>query len=205
MVSNEVGDLSSLSLESLYPLSPHQTAILADITAALSSRQCSVLDNNHSAASQSSWQEYRVLLGKPGTGKSQVLIHAISHAIHHEMSVLVAAPVALLAQGYKSIFCEDLTTDTLHGAFSIPIDGPYPNEITYRINQYDLIVVDEVSMISSPIFGVMASTFNPMNLCPIMVLASDKCQQQPLQTVNGRITSTIPSSTIMPPSPPLTP
>ena len=40
------------------------------------------------------------------------------------------------------------------------------------------------SMISSPIFGVTASTFNGV------VLAGDKCQQQPLQTVNSPITST---------------
>ena len=96
----------------------------------------------------------------------------------------------MLAQGYDSIFYEDVTTDTLHGAFSIPIDGPYPNEINHRINQYDLIVVDKASMISSPIFGVMASMFNRMNLHPVVVLAGDQCQQQPLQTVNGRITST---------------
>ena len=190
VVTHQVTDLSSLSMESLYPLSPHQTAILSDITAALSSRQSSVSDDNHSAASDSIWQKYRLLLGKPGTGKSQVLIRAISYAIRHELSVLVAAPVALLAQGYNSIFYEDVTTDTLHGAFAIPIDGPYPNEINHRMNQYDLIVVDEASMISSPIFGVMASTFNRMNLLPVVVLAGDKCQQQPLQTVSGRITST---------------
>ena len=190
VVTHQVGDLSSLSLESLYPLSPHQTAILADITAALSSRQSSVSKDNHSRSSDSSWQKYRVLLGKSGTGKSQVLIRAISHAIRHELSVLVATPVALLAQGYNSIFYEDVTTNTLHGAFSIPIDGPHPNEINHGINQYDLIVVDEASMISSPIFGVMASTFNRMNLRPVVVLAGDKSQQQPLQTVNGRITST---------------
>ena len=106
------------------------------------------------------WQKYRVLLGKPCTGKSQVLIRAISHAIRHKLSVLVAAPVALLAQRMVA-----------HGAFSIPIDGPYPNEINHRINQYDLIVADEASMISSPIFGVMASTFNRMNLRPVVVLA----------------------------------
>ena len=64
VVTNQVGDLSSLSLESLYPLSPHQTAILADITAALSTHQSSVSDDNHSAAADSSWQKYRVLLGK---------------------------------------------------------------------------------------------------------------------------------------------
>ena len=190
VITNQVGDLSSLSLDSLYPLSPHQTAIIADITAALSSRQSSLSDDNHSAASDSSWQKYRLLLRKPGTGKLQVLIRAISYAIRHELSVLVAAPVALLAQGYNSIFYEDVTTDTLHGAFSIPIDGPLLNEINHHINQYDLIVVDEASMISSPIFGVMASTFNRMNLRPVVVLAGDKCQQQPLQIVNGRITST---------------
>ena len=60
-------------------------------------------------------------------------------------------------------------------------------------------------MISSPLFGAMASTFNRMNLRPVMVLAGDKCQQQPLETINGRITSTIPSSMITPPSPTLTP
>ena len=129
-------------------------------------------------------------MGKLGTGKSQVLIRAIDYVIRHELSVLVAAPVPFLAQGYNSIFYEDVTTDTLHGAFSIPIDGPLPNKINHRINHYDMIVVDEVSTISSPIFGVMASTFNRMNLRPVVVLAGDKCQQQPLQTVNGRITST---------------
>ena len=190
VLTNQVGDLSSLSLQSLYPLSPHQSAILADITATLSCRQSLLSQDNHSDASDSTWQKYRLLLGKPGTGKSQVLIRAIDYAIRHELSVLVAAPVALLAQDYNSIFYEDVTTDTLHGAFSIPTDGPLANEINHRINHYDMIVVDEASMISAPIFGVMASTFNRMNVRPVVVLAGDKCQQQPLQTVNGRITST---------------
>ena len=190
VVTNQVGDLSSISLQSLYPLSPHQSAILADITAALSCRQSLMSQDNHSDPADSSWQKYCLLLGKPGTGKSQVLVRAIDYAIRHELSVLVAAPVALLAQGYNSIFYEDVTTDTLHGAFSIPIDGPLPNKINHRFNQYDMIVVDEASMISAPIFGVMASTFNRMNVRPVVVLAGDNCQQQPLQTVNSRITST---------------
>ena len=190
VVTNQVGDLSCLSLQSLYPLSPHQSAILADISAALSSRQSLRSQDNPSNVADSNWQKYRLLLGKPGTGKSQVLIRAIDYAILHELSVLVAAPVALLAQGYNSIFYEEVTTDTLHGAFSIPIDGPAPNEINHTMNQYDMIVVDEASMISAAIFGVMASTFNRLNVRPVVVLAGDKCEQQPLQTVNGRITST---------------
>ena len=129
-------------------------------------------------------------MGKPGTGKSQVLIRTIDHAIRTDMSVLVAAPVALLAQGYNAIFLDDIDSDTLHGAFIIPIQGPHPNKINYALNNYDLVVVDEASMISSPIFETTASTFNHLNTRPVVVLAGDKCQQQPLQTIDSHTTST---------------
>ena len=189
VVSADITDTSSISVERLYPLSPHQNAIFTDITAALSTRQ-SILDHHQSATQNSAtWEKFRVLLGKPGTGKSQVLIRVIDHAIRTEMSVLVAAPVALLAQGYNTIFLDDIDTDTLHGAFNIPIHGPHPNDISYAINKYDLVVVDEASMISSTIFETMASTYNRMNTRPVVVLAGDKCQQQPLETIDGRTTS----------------
>ena len=97
--------------------------------------------------------------------------------------------MALLAQGYNAIYLDDIDTDTLHGAFNIPIHGPHPNDISYAINKYDLVVVDEASMISSTIFETMASTYNRMNTRPVVVLAGDKCQQQPLETIDGRTTS----------------
>lgn len=36
----------------------------------------------------------------------------------------------------------------------------------------------------------MASTLNCLNTSPVVVLAGDECKQQPLQTIDGRITST---------------
>ena len=51
---------------------------------------------------------YRVLPGKPGMGKSQLLIRAIDHTTENGMSVFVTAPVALLAQGYHKIFLCDI-------------------------------------------------------------------------------------------------
>ena len=186
MVSANITDTSSISVERLYPLSPHQNAIFADITAALSARQTTLEQQHSSTHNTATWEKFRVLLGKPGTGKSQVLIHAI----RKDMSVLVAAPVALLAQGYNAIFLDDIDSDTLHGAFNIPIQGPHPNDINYSLNKYDLVVVDEASMISSAIFQTMASTFNRLNTRPVVLLAGDKCQQQPLQTIDGRTTST---------------
>ena len=191
VVSADITDAASISVERLYPLSPHQNAIFTDIKGALSTRQ-SILDHQESPTQNTAtWEKFRVLLGQPGTGKSQVLIRAIDHAIRTEMSVLVAAPVALLAQGYNAIFLDDIDTDTLHGAFNIPIHGPHPNEINYALNKYDLVIVDEASMISSAIFQTMASSFNRMNTRPVVVLAGDKCQQQPLETIDGRTTSTI--------------
>lgn len=106
------------------------------------------------------------------------------------MSVLVATPVALLAQGYHKIFLADIETDTLHGAFNIPVDAPFADDVNYGLNKFDLVVVDEAGMISAPTFHAMATTFNRLNLRPVVVFAGDKHQQQPLQTKAGRVTAT---------------
>lgn len=186
-VDGGVTDLTFISMEHLYPLSPLQRAILVDIMGTLTGRRQSQEDG-----ADSSWQKYRVLLGKPGTGKSQVLIHAIDYAIQNEMSVLAAAPVALLTQGYTKIFLGDIEADTLHGAFNIPVDGTCSGDINYGLNKFDMVVIDESSMISSRLFDVMAATTidNRLNLRPVVIFAGDKCQQQPLQTVDGRTCAT---------------
>ena len=191
VVTGDVSDLSTFSIDRLYPLSSHQRAILVDITEALTSRR-HVQDNRtpHNDEQSSSWHMYRVLLGKPGTGKSQVLIRAIHHAIENEMSVLVAAQVALLAQGYHKIFLCDIETDTSHGTFNIPVEALFADDMNYGLNKFDLVVVDEASMILAPTFHAMATTFNRLNLRPVVVFAGDKHQQQPLQTVAGRVTAT---------------
>ena len=61
--------------------------------------------------------------------------------------------------------------DTSHSAFNIPVDGSYNNDINYTIKKYDLVVVDEASMVSRPTFGVIASTFDCLNLHPVVVFA----------------------------------
>ena len=45
-------------------------------------------------------------------------------------------------------------------------------------------------MISSSTFNVMAATFNRLNARPVIVFASDKCQQQPLLTMDDQTTTT---------------
>ena len=184
-MDGEVGQLSSLSIERLYPLSPLQSAILRDIVSALESRK-----ESQAHDIDPSWEKFRVVLGKPGTGKSQVLMRAIAHAIQQEMSVLVAALVALLAQAYTKIFQDDIEADTLHGTFNIPVDGTCSDDINYGLNKFDMIVDDETLMISTSTFAVMAATFNCLNIRPVVIFAGDKCQQQPLQMVDGCTSTT---------------
>ena len=83
MVNGEVGDLSSVSMENLYPLLPLQRAILNDITTALTSRQqTQEQSSEEDTLETSNWHKY---LGKLGTCESQVLIRAIHSAIQKEM------------------------------------------------------------------------------------------------------------------------
>ena len=83
MVNGEVGDLSSISMVNLYPLSPLQRAILNNITTALTSRQQTQAQSSEEDTLETcNWCK---CLGKSGTCKSQVLIHAIHSAIKKEM------------------------------------------------------------------------------------------------------------------------
>ena len=174
--------------------SPFQTAIYQDIVTSLAQRKRFLEDGTQDNAGDlqdSSWCKYRVLLGKPGAGKSQVLITAIHEAIQTEMAVLLAAPVALLAQSYRDIFGPDLQCDTLHAAFHIPIDVDQSVNFNFSLNKFDMVVIDEASLVSAASFNIVAATLNRLNCRPVVVIAGDKRQQQPLQTVQGRVSTTV--------------
>lgn len=125
------------------------------------------------------------------TGKSQVLIRAIHKALQREATVLFATPVALLAQGYHAIFGPDLACDTLHAAFDIPVHPQQSCDVNFSLNKFDMVVVDEASLVSSESLNIVAGTLNHLNCHPLVVIEGDKRQQQPLQTVDGRTSTTV--------------
>ena len=101
VVDSRIGSLHTASLERLYPLSPYQTAVYRDIIDSLAERQRFLQQGGArlpsscppSSSADSSWTKYRVLVGKGGTGKSQVIIRAMHTAIQQEQKVLLAAPL----------------------------------------------------------------------------------------------------------------
>ena len=111
-------------------------------------------------------------------------------AIQQEHRVLLAAPVALLAQGYRDNFGEDLDCEMLHAAFNIPVNSNQTRDVNFALNRYDMVVVDEGSLVSPESFQIVAATLNRLNCCPVVVIAGDKKQQQPLKTVGGKTGTT---------------
>ena len=95
-------------------------------------------------------------LGKPGTGKSQVIIRAIHTAIQQEYRVVMVAPVALLAQGYRIIFSEELDYETRHAAFHIPVNSTQTKDVKFSLNRYDMVVINEASLVSPESFEIVA-------------------------------------------------
>ena len=189
VVDSNVSILNAVSIERVYPLSPLQMSIFQDIKDCLAKRK-ERQHNSRRPSEEADWAKYRLIMGKPGTGKSQVVIRAIHHVVQQEHPVLVCAPVALLAQGYRAIFSSEVETDTIHAAFNVPIEEGVAHDTNFHLNAYDLVVVYEASMVSKKTFSIMASTFNRLNLRPMVVVAGDKCQQQPLQNVGGKVSST---------------
>ena len=63
-------------------------------------------------------------------------------------------------------------------------------DVNYALNRFDLVVIDETSMVSPQSFTMVAATLNRLNYRPIVVMAGDKCQQQPLHTVDGKVSTT---------------
>ena len=191
IVDGRIGTLQTVSIQQLYPLSPHQTAIFQDIIQSVETRQTFLKDTSEQhSSSNNDWSKYGVLSGKPGTGKSQVLIRAIHHLIQEEYKVFLAAPGALLAQAYRIIFGPDLDTETIHAAFDIPIQEEASHDINFVLNKYDVIIIDDASLVSCHTFASIATILNRLNCCPVVVITGDKCQKQPLQTVQGRVTNT---------------
>ncbi|KAJ7359013.1 hypothetical protein OS493_019920 [Desmophyllum pertusum] len=102
---------------------------------------------------------------------------------------MFASPIAILARKYSEIFGKGLRAETIHSAFKVPIDDNQQYSTSYSLNKYNVLVIDEASMISREVFNFIAATLNRMMLRPVVVITGDRCQQPPLATVQGRTTT----------------
>ena len=182
-----------------YPLSPQQRAIYSRYLSLVETRRRSIYGTWSTPASRSTqevtdpnssdYAKYQLLLGCPGTGKTQVVKRLIHTLIEEEYSVAVCAPLGLLATNYREEFYPDLQADTIHALFNIPVAADQEYVVNYNIGKYDAIIMDEASMVADNTFDMIHDTLEKQPHRPLVIIAGDECQQ-PLQTINGRTTQT---------------
>ena len=138
------------------------------------------------------WTKIISILGHPGTGKTRCLYGCIQYLLSKDKRVLVATPTGFLASTYRAKFDSAIDCNTIHSAFSYPIDQSRP-QVNYFLSTYDVILLDEISMVPLAIFRHILVTLQQLGTGPIVLVSGDKYQQQPIETLNGRI---VPASNI---------
>lgn len=98
--------------------------------------------------------------------------------------------MGLLATNYREEFSPDLQSDTIHALFNIPVTADQQYIANYNIGKYDMVIIDEASMVADDTFEMIHDTLEKQVHRPVVIITGDECQQPPLQTRNGRTMQT---------------
>ena len=153
----------------------------------LSENENAYMETDDALGANNEWQKYLLLTGKPGTGKTFCIHKAITQTIEQGLRVMVATPTGFLASTYSETFDNGVSTNTVHSAFKYPVACSDKPQINWDLMNYDVIFIDEASMLSTTIMHHIINTVNQISVRPIIVMCGDRYQQQPIETVNSKI------------------
>ena len=120
--------------------------------------------------------------GKPGTGKTEVLIEGAIKAAQRGCKVLIGGPIGLLVSNHRQRLPPDLdiTVETIHAAFKIGRDRDKQYIPPGRLRHYDLIIFDEVSQVDGDAWRLLQTAFSELWPTPYVVFVGDFQQLQPV-------------------------
>ena len=200
VIDNTFATSEHSQFEMQYPLYPQQGAIYSTYLSLVETCRHQIYGTWSPGGSSSTRQladenstdylKYQLLLGCPGTGKTQVVKRLVHTLIEEEYCVTVCAPLGLPATNYREEFYPDLQAHTIHALFNIPVAADQQYVVNYNIGKYDAIIIDEASMIADDTFDMTHDTLEKQVHRPLVIIARDECQQPPLQTINGRMIQT---------------
>ena len=124
------------------------------------------------------WRKFLLVRGKPGTGKTYAVLHSIRKVLKAEYTLLCTTPTGMLSRTYNSIITDDaLNADTIHSAFKYPVNPDERPVINWDLANYDLIVIDELSMTPSTVFDHILATLQELHVRPVVLLCGDHNNQ----------------------------
>ena len=201
-----IGALQSAPIENKYDLAnlnEQQKQVVSLVDNFLSQREDSFNDIPEAIATSDNEDEAddnseivdthtAVVKGHPGTGKSHALKAVISKCLTNDYAVAVATPTGFLQSTYRAEFIEDkFVADTIHSMFYYPVDTNKDKpRINWNIGDYQVLVIDEVSMVPTKIFKHIVSTLQQLHIRPVVILCGDQQQQSPIQSVGQTVQQT---------------
>lgn len=125
--------------------------------------------------------------GGPGAGKSAVAQEVARTALDMGLSVLVATPAARLGDDFR-VQLPGAAVATMHAAFLLPVASSlsvtlWP--VNESLQEYDLWVLDEVSMWSSDVLEHVCRTWLEGMRWPAVLLLGDFDQLPPVGAASG--------------------
>ena len=127
-----------------------------------------------------------LITGGPGRGKSQMLKRTIQKCIEEGQNVLFSALTGLMAARFKNEFQAHIHTDTVHSAFTFPVDQNERANINWIISAFDIVIIDEISMITKRLFEHIR-TLNEIPVRPVVLIGGDE-QQQLIDNIDRKTT-----------------
>lgn len=196
VINNTFATSEHSHFEIQYPLSPQRRAVYSRYYSLVQARQRNIYGTWNTAGTATSneppdhhsqdCKKYQLLLGCPGTGKTQVVKRLVHTLIEEEYSVTVCVPLGLLDTNYREEFYPDLDADTIHALFNIPVAADQQYVVNYAIGKYDVIIIYEASMVADDTFDMIHDSLEKLVHRPLV----SSTQQPPLQSVNGRTIQT---------------
>ena len=127
------------------------------------------------STSSHDWRKFLLIHAKPDTGKTYAVVHSIRKALEAYYRVLCATPTGTLSSTHNLIITQEgFSSDTIHSAFRYPVDQNQRPHINWDLANYDLIVIDELSMVPSTIFDHIQTTLQELHIRPVVLLCRDQ-------------------------------
>lgn len=159
-IYRQPNDIAFQPLQDLNQLSDSQLAAYNTFVRNCDDRLNNMYNNT------SNWKIPILIHGYAGSGKTFVIHKCKHYALSQHFNILVTTPTGFLACKCKEIFGNEITTDTIHAAFGIPVQTNDAFVFQLDLFRYDLIVIDEISMISERNFNHIYTTIRECSVQP---------------------------------------
>ena len=133
------------------------------------------------------WTKPVLVTGTAGCGKSFTIYSIVNRLLQNDYRVLIAAPTGFLTSVFRSNVPDEVDCESVHASFRFPVQDNIVATINWQLSNYDIIIIDEISMIPDIIFNHILKTLSLLLFCPVVMVCGDAGQQQPFSRETGRI------------------